>query len=105
VITVSVLYPSGEGRTFDLDYYLSKHMPLVIARFGGALRGATVESGIANAAPGQPLHYVAICRLGFDSADAFQAAFAPHSAEIMGDIGNYTNITPIIQLSDVRLSR
>jgi hypothetical protein len=27
MIKVSVLYPNSEGRTFDISYYCSKHMP------------------------------------------------------------------------------
>jgi hypothetical protein len=34
---------------------------------------------------------------------AFQQAFAPHVAEIMGDIPNYTNTTPVLQISEVTL--
>ena len=38
-----------------------------------------------------------------ESAEAFQTAFAPHAAEIMGDIANYTDIEPTIQISDVKI--
>ncbi len=31
--------------------------------------------------------------------EAFQAAFAPHAAEIMGDIANYTDVQPAVQIS------
>jgi hypothetical protein len=26
---VSILYPNGEDKTFDMDYYVQKHMPMV----------------------------------------------------------------------------
>jgi hypothetical protein len=35
--------------------------------------------------------------------DAFQKAFGPHAGEILGDIPNYTNIKPIVQVSEVTL--
>jgi len=38
-----------------------------------------------------------------ESVEAFQAAFAPHAAEILGDIPNYTSIQPIIQFSEVKM--
>jgi uncharacterized protein (TIGR02118 family) len=103
MITVNVVYPTQEGGTFDLEYYLSKHIPMVKERLHGALRGVTVEVGLANAVPGAPLPYVALCDLKFDSVAAFQGAFGPHAAEIQADIPKYTNITPVIQLSEVKL--
>ena len=36
-----------------------------------------------------------------DSIEAFQAGFGPHAREIMGDIPNYTDQTPVIQISEV----
>jgi len=38
-----------------------------------------------------------------ESAEAFQAAFAPHAQGIMGDIPNYTDIEPTIQISEVKI--
>ena len=39
----------------------------------------------------------------FESVDAFETAFAPHAAEIQGDIPKYTNIQPVIQISQVQV--
>ena len=36
MIRVSVMYPSGEGKTFNCDDYVHKHMALVTQRIGGA---------------------------------------------------------------------
>jgi uncharacterized protein (TIGR02118 family) len=33
--------------------------------------------------------------------EAFQAGFGPHVAEIMADIPNYTDLTPVLQISEV----
>jgi uncharacterized protein (TIGR02118 family) len=103
MITVSVIYPTKEGSTFDMNYYLATHMPMVKDRLRPALRGVTVDQGVANAVPGAPLPFVAMCHLRFDSVEAFQAAFATHGAELQGDIPNYTNIAPVIQISEVKI--
>ena len=103
MIKVSVLYPHSEGATFDMDYYVTKHIPMVRQKLGSACKGSAVEQGIAGGAPGSPPAFIAMGHLLFDSADAFQKAFAPHTAEIMGDIPNYTKIQPIIQISDVKM--
>jgi hypothetical protein len=35
--------------------------------------------------------------------ETFQNAFLPNAAGIQGDIPNYTNITPTIQISEVKM--
>ncbi|BAT60331.1 EthD protein [Variibacter gotjawalensis] len=101
MIKVSVLYPPSDK--FDWDYYLAKHMPLVSDRLGAALKKAEVSKGVAGGAPGAPATYAAICTLSFDSVEAFQKAMGAHAAEIMGDIPNYTDATPVVQISEVKL--
>jgi uncharacterized protein (TIGR02118 family) len=103
MIKVSVFYPYSAGAAFDMNYYVTKHMPMVRQKLGAACKGMAVEQGVAGGAPGAPPTYVAMGHLLFDSADAFQKAFAPHAGEIMADIANYTKIEPVIQVSDVKL--
>jgi uncharacterized protein (TIGR02118 family) len=42
-----------------------------------------------------------MCHIFSDSAEAFGASFGPHAGEIMADVKNYTDLTPIIQMSEV----
>lgn len=100
---VSVLYPNGEGKTFDMDYYVNKHLPLVGSLLGDALKGATVENGLGGAAPGSTAPFAGMGNMYFDSPEAFGAAFGPHADTIMGDLPNFTNIEPMIQVSEVLL--
>jgi uncharacterized protein (TIGR02118 family) len=46
---------------------------------------------------------MAMGHLLFDSVEAFQQSFGPHAETIVGDIPNYTNTQPTIQLSEVKL--
>ena len=101
MIKVSVMYPAREGARFDHAYYRDKHMPLVKARMGEACRSYTVDRGLGGDAPGSPPTYVAMCHLFCDSVEAFQAGFGPHAGEIMADIPNYTDIAPVVQMSEV----
>lgn len=105
MIKVSILYPNQPGSRFNLDYYLNQHMPMTIAKLGEALRGVSVEHGLNGGLPEAPPLYVAMCHLLFDSVDAFQAAFAPHAEALQGDIPNYTDADPVIQISEVKLSQ
>ena len=103
MIKVSVLYPNGERNVFDMKYYLGKHIPLVRRLIGVALRKVEVEEGLGGLAAGSPPAYLAMGHLFFESVQAFQAAFDPHAAEITGDIPNYTNTKPTIQISELKL--
>ena len=98
-----VLYPSGEGKTFDVDYYCNKHMPMVAGLMGDALKGAAVEKGIAGGAPDVPAPYAAVGNLYFDSVEALQTAFGTHMDAIMADASNYTNIEPVMLISEVMI--
>jgi uncharacterized protein (TIGR02118 family) len=103
MVKISVFYPFKDGSSFDMSYYVNKHIPMVRQKLGPACKGVAVEQGIAGGAPGSQPTYSAMGHLLFDSVESFQTAFAPHAAAIMGDIPNYTTVQPIIQVSEVRL--
>ncbi|GAA3579288.1 EthD family reductase [Snuella lapsa] len=100
-IKVSVLYPNGQGKTFDMDYYCNKHVPMVAGLLGDAVIGATVEKGLGGGAPNQEATYVAMGNIYFETVESFENSFGPNADKIMGDIPNYTNIEPVIQISEV----
>ncbi|HYH51716.1 MAG TPA: EthD family reductase [Acidimicrobiia bacterium] len=102
MIRVHVQYPNSEGAQFDMDYYLNKHMPLVAERCGDALKSYTVEQGLSGGMGGNPPANIATGTLEFESVDAFAAAMGPHMPEIMGDIPNYTKITPVLEIAEVK---
>lgn len=97
---VTVIYPSKEGQKFDFDYYMQKHIPMVERLVGKKIE---VRRGIASAA-GAPAPYVCIATIAASIAE-FQAVFAEHRAEILGDIPNYTNIEPAVQFDEILAER
>jgi uncharacterized protein (TIGR02118 family) len=100
MIAVTVMYPKTEGSTFDFEYYLDKHIPLAKARFGefGLMDVRLVRgSGLMDGAP--PM-YTLIGELVFPSLQNVQDAVAKHGAEIMADIPNFSNVQPVIQISE-----
>lgn len=101
MIKVSVMYPNTPGAKFNHDYYRDQHMPMVKAKLGAALKSYTVDKGLAGGAPGAPATYVAMCHLFCDSVETFQAGFGPHAKDIMADVPNYTDIAPVMQISEV----
>src|SRR5262245_53167067 len=103
MITVNVLYPNKEGAKFDMNYYLTSHIPMVKRLLGSALKGVTVEQGVGGGAPGTKAEFSTLCHLRFDSVEAFQKAFGPHADQIGGDIKNYTDAPPVIQISEIKV--
>jgi uncharacterized protein (TIGR02118 family) len=103
MIKVSIHYPAIAGGRFDTDYYVNTHMPMSIAKLGPALRGVSVEIGVSGPLPEHPAPFVAMCHFLVDSAEAFYDAFMPHAELLQGDMENYTNIEPVIQINEVRI--
>lgn len=103
MIKVSILYPNEEGKKFDMDYYCKKHVPMVGKLLGESVTGATVEKGLVGGAPDSPATYAAMGNLYFNTVEAFQNSFGPNADTIMADVPNYTNIEPVIQISEVMI--
>lgn len=93
MIRVSVFYPSGEGSTFDHDYYRDTHVPMALKAWG--LAEAEINKGLDGP-------YVAAVHFRFDSPEAVAAAMgAPDTAQVLADVPNFTNITPVLQTSEI----
>ncbi|HEY9048438.1 MAG TPA: EthD family reductase [Ohtaekwangia sp.] len=101
LIKISVMYPFAEGKTFNMEYYETKHMPMVAGYLGSNLVKYTIEKGIASGIPNQPLPYMAIGTFYVKNLEEYQAAVAPNRDAIRADFANYTNIAPIILVSEV----
>lgn len=105
MIKVSVMYPNTPGARFDHQYYRDKHMPLIKERMGAKCKYYTIDKGLAGRAPGTQATYVGMCHIFCDSVEDYQSGFDPHSSEIRGDIPNYTDLTPVIQISEVVIEK
>jgi uncharacterized protein (TIGR02118 family) len=101
LIKVSVMYPFAEGKTFNMEYYETKHMPMVAGYLGSNLVKYTIEKGMASGIPNQPLPFMAIGTFYVKSLSDYQAAIGPNRDAIRADFPNYTTVAPIILVSEV----
>jgi uncharacterized protein (TIGR02118 family) len=101
LIKVSIMYPFAEGKTFNMEYYETKHMPMVAGFLGSNLVKYTIEKGLGNGIPNQPLPYMAIGIFYVKSLADYQAAIGPNRDAIRADIANYTDVAPVILVSEV----
>jgi len=103
MIHIAVLYPNGEGKTFDMDYYSNKHFPLIKTLLGDSVKVMSIDKGLSSNAPDTPVPYLAIGHLYFETMSAFQNSMVPAVTDkLVADIPNYTNIQAIIQISEVQ---
>ena len=102
MIKVAILYPNGEGKTFDMDYYSNKHMPMAATLFGDSLKAMSIDKGLASGTPNAPIPYLAIGYFYFETMSSFKNSMGPNSAKLRADVPNYTNIQPVIQVSEVQ---
>ena len=91
MIKVSVLYANGDDAKFDVDYYKAMHMAIVQRTMGPS----KIEVDEGNEGPD-----IAACHLYFDDEVAHATGMG-NSDEALADIPNFTNVTPVVQISTV----
>jgi uncharacterized protein (TIGR02118 family) len=100
MVIVSVMYPKTSESHFDMNYYLEKHTPLVEARLKTlGMESIHLMRG-TGALGGGPPNFEVIAQLRFSSVRHLQDALARHGEEIIGDIANFTNVQPLMQINE-----
>ncbi|MFC4595841.1 EthD family reductase [Sphingobium tyrosinilyticum] len=99
MIKFTVLYPYSEDSRFDHDYYAAKHCAMAQDRMQ-SLR-YEIDRGVTGAAPGSPPAFHAMVHFYFADLAAFQAGLAKGGSELGADVPNYTDVAPVIQVSEV----
>ncbi|MFT6949245.1 MAG: hypothetical protein ACJAUL_000369 [Paraglaciecola sp.] len=99
MIRIAIMYPNKPGAEFNSNYYRSFHLDLVREKYtpfglkGIELDQAKITDGLHKAP------YFAIGYLFFESTQVFMAAYKATGAEVMADMENFTNVEPVIQVS------
>jgi len=90
-IVVQFVYPHSAASTFNLDYYLSHHLPLVGQYWGPrGLLSWTVTKGAEGT------DYFLQTTIFWESLEAFEKVKSME--EIMGDVKNFSNEAPTIRV-------
>lgn len=99
-ITVTVMYPNTPGSKFDMDYYLSNHFDLVGKLWGPKLLSARAIQGLGTPDPDTPAPYQVMAILELENMDDLHSLIKEHGEAVMGDIANFTDVTPVVQVSE-----
>lgn len=105
LFNICSIYPKQEGGHFDFEYYLNIHMPRsieLLSKANGFVK-VSVEQGVELMEHNIESSYVAMCHYYFETLEDFLSAFLPYADELQGDIINYTNIQPTIQINEVKI--
>jgi len=97
VYRLSAIYPQTEDSTFDMDYYLNTHIPLVERLFQPL--SIEVNEGVSGAEEGSPPPYAVMTDITFATLEDLQNAVATHGAEVVGDIPNFTSVEAQLQIN------
>ncbi len=97
---LTAIYPKTATSTFDMAYYLNKHMTLVASLWTHhGMKNPRVLQGTGSLG-GAPA-FELITSMEFPNQEAFLQAAGAHADEIMADIKNFTNVQPILQFNEV----
>ncbi len=99
---VAILYPNGEDKTFDMDYYEKKHMPMVAGFLGKNLKFYEIDKGLSGRTPTDKVPFVAIGYFYISDVAEYNKAIAQNRDAVISDFKNYTNIQPVIQISEIK---
>ena len=98
-VTLTVMYLTAGGTTFDHDYHATKHMPLVGQNFGKHMVSASASEGLAGG-PDTPPGFHALAIMVFEDQSKLDAAMAA-SAPVLSDTPNYYNGDPQMLIGEV----
>ncbi|MEW2913064.1 EthD family reductase [Leisingera sp. JC11] len=98
-VSLQVIYPAGEGKTFDHAYYADAHMQIVDQHMGPHLQSVVVTKGLAGG-PHVPAPFFAIATMVFADQSALDAAMQA-AGPALEDIPNFTDVQPQILIGEV----
>lgn len=109
LIATVVAYPAvdpktNEPLTFDMPYYLSKHMPLIDKVWGkhGLLRWHITQFPNPDPFTGEAPLYGVQTTLYWNKIEDFQAAMADPGSQVTGkDVARFSNVHPVIWTGEV----
>ncbi len=99
---VSIMYPGGKDKTFDMDYYEKSHMPMMAKLLGKNLEFYEIDKGISGRTPNDEPPYVAVGYFYCHDVPEYSKSVAKNIDTILNDIKKYTNIQPVILISEIK---
>jgi uncharacterized protein (TIGR02118 family) len=94
---LTILYPAGQGVTFNADYYRDHHLVTIMKLYGKTIDRFELRTVAAAPAP----RFSAAVNIWISDLEAFNANNQTHGATLRDDVHNFTNGQPTIQYDKV----
>ena len=104
MIKVSVLYPNKPGSHFDMAYYTTKHMPLAMKLLANGLHKTEVDAGLQGRLPDSRRPFSAVASSTSIPSMRSQRSGDRRRRRLRRIFPRYTDVQPIIQFNEVKLS-
>jgi uncharacterized protein (TIGR02118 family) len=110
MFNISFLYEKKKGSVFNEDYFINVHIPMALKLLSNkrGFKGISVEVGLDIkelnlASPFLASPFIAICQYYYDTIENFMNEYSYHENKISDDLVNYSDIKPIIQISQIKI--
>ena len=92
---LTILYPNSEGVRWDVEYYRTHHMPLIMRLYGKeAIKRFELRKGSTDQKGGSP-PYIGAVNIYINDQKAFDAAGAEHGKTLVADVPHFSSVMPI----------
>lgn len=92
---LTILYLNSEGVRWDVEYYRTHHMPLIMRLYGkDAIKRFELRKGATDQKGGSP-PYIGAVNIYINDQKAFDAAGAQHGKTLVADVPHFSSVMPI----------
>ena len=92
---LTILYPNSEGVRWDVEYYRTHHMPLIMRLYGQeAIKRFELRKGTTDQKGGSP-PYIGTVNIYINDQKAFDAAGAQHGKTLVADVPHFSSVMPV----------
>jgi uncharacterized protein (TIGR02118 family) len=98
---LTILYPAGEGITFNADYYRDHHLTMIMKLYGDSIERFELRTVPPSPAGQPPMPYAAAINIWIKDLAAFMENNRKHTKQMVDDVPNFTNGRPAIQYDKV----
>jgi len=92
---LTIVYPAGEGLTFNADYYRDHHLKTIMRLYGSTIERFELRKGDAGMAPDSKPDYIGSVNIYINDQAAFDAAGKEHGPTLVKDVPNFSSVNPI----------